>query len=417
MRRCGSACGVAVLTGGLIALLHALAVGHLPGRPDHLRRGDQPPRPRAHRLPPLRGDRRPTGISTGRAHRRHRAPAAVRHPDRRRRSCSPNKPIFFVDVRRRRAHRLGALPHARSACGCGRSARTRTRPRRSASTPIRIRYRAVVIGGLIAGLAGAWFSLESQAGFQDNMTNGTGFIALAALIFGKWRPWHRVRRRHALRLHPGARRPAADPAGDDRRLLDPERVPAVAAVRRDDHRGGRRRRPGHRPRPPTASPTSARDDRDRRLGSARGRGRRGLQPAPTRRTRTTRSAWPGSSTTAACSPRATSRTRPTASRCARSAGSCPRSTPPAAAAWWRWPASTGGAEPLVPCGRCRQLLHEHGGPELLFNERPLGELLPDAFGPEHLPGRLMATLRFAPGRRASAGEAGPSGLNDRDAST
>ena len=55
--------------------------------------------------------------------------------------------------------------------------------------PIRIRYKAVVIGGLIAGLAGAWFSLESQAGFEDNMTNGTGFIALAALIFGKWRPW------------------------------------------------------------------------------------------------------------------------------------------------------------------------------------------------------------------------------------
>jgi general nucleoside transport system permease protein len=55
--------------------------------------------------------------------------------------------------------------------------------------PIRIRYKAVIIGGLIAGLAGAWFSLESQAGFEDNMTNGTGFIALAALIFGKWRPW------------------------------------------------------------------------------------------------------------------------------------------------------------------------------------------------------------------------------------
>ena len=44
----------------------------------------------------------------------------------------------------------------------------------------------------------------------------------------------------------------------------------------------------------------------------------------------------------------------------------------------------GRGRPLVPCGRCRQLLHEHGGPELLFNERPLGELLPDAFGPEHL---------------------------------
>lgn len=54
---------------------------------------------------------------------------------------------------------------------------------------IRTRYVAVIIGGLIAGLGGAWFSMESQGGFQDNMTNGTGFIALAALIFGKWRPW------------------------------------------------------------------------------------------------------------------------------------------------------------------------------------------------------------------------------------
>ena len=44
----------------------------------------------------------------------------------------------------------------------------------------------------------------------------------------------------------------------------------------------------------------------------------------------------------------------------------------------------GKGRPLVPCGRCRQLLHEHGGPELLFNQRPLAELLPDAFGPDHL---------------------------------
>ena len=54
---------------------------------------------------------------------------------------------------------------------------------------IRTRYTAVIIGGLIAGLGGAWFSMESQGGFQDNMTAGAGFIALAALIFGKWRPW------------------------------------------------------------------------------------------------------------------------------------------------------------------------------------------------------------------------------------
>jgi simple sugar transport system permease protein len=54
---------------------------------------------------------------------------------------------------------------------------------------IKTRYRSVVLGGFIAGLAGAWFSMESQSGFEDNMTNAAGFIALAAMIFGKWTPW------------------------------------------------------------------------------------------------------------------------------------------------------------------------------------------------------------------------------------
>ncbi|GAB3657864.1 cytidine deaminase [Actinocorallia lasiicapitis] len=44
--------------------------------------------------------------------------------------------------------------------------------------------------------------------------------------------------------------------------------------------------------------------------------------------------------------------------------------------------------PLTPCGRCRQLLYEHGGPELLLETstgiRRLTEYLPDAFGPEYL---------------------------------
>lgn len=39
---------------------------------------------------------------------------------------------------------------------------------------------------------------------------------------------------------------------------------------------------------------------------------------------------------------------------------------------------------LSCCGRCRQLLHEAGGPDLLVNERPLREWLPGAFGPEDL---------------------------------
>ena len=54
---------------------------------------------------------------------------------------------------------------------------------------VELRYQAVVVGGMIAGLGGAWFSLETVGSFEDGMTNGAGFIALAAMIFGKWRPW------------------------------------------------------------------------------------------------------------------------------------------------------------------------------------------------------------------------------------
>jgi cytidine deaminase len=43
----------------------------------------------------------------------------------------------------------------------------------------------------------------------------------------------------------------------------------------------------------------------------------------------------------------------------------------------------------MPCGRCRQVLYEFGGPDCLLDTphgiRPLREILPDAFGPEHLP--------------------------------
>lgn len=52
----------------------------------------------------------------------------------------------------------------------------------------RTRYINVLIGGLIAGLAGAWFTLESADVFNPGMTNGRGFIGLAAMIFGKWTP-------------------------------------------------------------------------------------------------------------------------------------------------------------------------------------------------------------------------------------
>jgi len=52
----------------------------------------------------------------------------------------------------------------------------------------RTRWVNVFISGMIAGLAGAWFSLEATGSFNDGMTRGAGFIALAAMIFGKWTP-------------------------------------------------------------------------------------------------------------------------------------------------------------------------------------------------------------------------------------
>lgn len=55
---------------------------------------------------------------------------------------------------------------------------------------VRLRYGAVMITGLLCGLAGAYLATALQAGFGREMTAGRGYIALAALIFAKWRPWY-----------------------------------------------------------------------------------------------------------------------------------------------------------------------------------------------------------------------------------
>jgi ABC-type uncharacterized transport system permease subunit len=52
----------------------------------------------------------------------------------------------------------------------------------------RVRYRNVILGGVFAGLGGSYLTLESVGSFQDGMTAGIGFIALAAMIFGRWSP-------------------------------------------------------------------------------------------------------------------------------------------------------------------------------------------------------------------------------------
>ena len=52
-----------------------------------------------------------------------------------------------------------------------------------------LRYSAVLICGVLVGLSGVYLSLAQAAYFQPHMSAGKGFIALAALVFAKWRPW------------------------------------------------------------------------------------------------------------------------------------------------------------------------------------------------------------------------------------
>ena len=52
-----------------------------------------------------------------------------------------------------------------------------------------IRYRNVIISGLIAGIGGAYFTIGSVGAFGPNMSSGEGYIALAAMIFGRYRPF------------------------------------------------------------------------------------------------------------------------------------------------------------------------------------------------------------------------------------
>jgi ABC-type uncharacterized transport system permease subunit len=54
----------------------------------------------------------------------------------------------------------------------------------------KIRYLAVIIGGVFAGLAGSYFALVTTGYFLENITAGQGWIALAVVIFGRWKPFY-----------------------------------------------------------------------------------------------------------------------------------------------------------------------------------------------------------------------------------
>ncbi len=117
---------------------------------------------------------------------------------------------------------------------------------------IAMRYKNVILGGLFAGLAGAWFTLENGSTFQSGMTNGRGFIALAALIFGRWMPLGAfgaallfAATQFAWPVHPGA---ATARGAGSVHVLHPRAVLVRAAVPGDHHRacGCRGTQPGTR---------------------------------------------------------------------------------------------------------------------------------------------------------------------------
>jgi simple sugar transport system permease protein len=53
---------------------------------------------------------------------------------------------------------------------------------------VQVRYTAVTLGGVLAGIAGASLSISLLGIFQENLTNGMGFIAVALVYFGSWKP-------------------------------------------------------------------------------------------------------------------------------------------------------------------------------------------------------------------------------------
>lgn len=54
---------------------------------------------------------------------------------------------------------------------------------------VSVRYRNVILGGVVAGIGGASFTIGSIGEFSAQMTAGLGYVALAAMIFGRWRPF------------------------------------------------------------------------------------------------------------------------------------------------------------------------------------------------------------------------------------
>ena len=364
---------------------------------------------------------------------------------------------------------VAAVEHRRSACASARSARTPRPRRRSASTSTATSTTRVIISGALAGLGGAFLSTVTATIYREGQTGGRGYIGLAAMIFGNWRPGRPRRRRACSSATPTRCSCAAAATSVHALLLLRRRVCCVAIWPCCDVRQAARGRWR------SSSPS---------LGACRSCGTSPIDELPSRLTvharRTSRRWWcsrsprngcdrprptacrtgegeahdagdAATSTGRRCAAAAVERDAPrvravlAASRSARPAlvddgrivvgcnvenasyglGAVRRvrpglraCTPPAAAGWSPSPASTATARRSMPCGRCRQLLWEYGGPDLLIDDArrpaPMAELLPYAFGARDLT-RSRAGLIADDGRglRRRSTSSGPSGTAAR----
>ena len=96
--------------------------------------------------------------------------------------------LVYALGRHGRGGRLVPVPHPRRADPARGRREPRCRPTRSATGDRRPLSLAVLFGGAMAGLGGAYLSLAYTPMWAENMTAGRGWIALALVVFAAWRP-------------------------------------------------------------------------------------------------------------------------------------------------------------------------------------------------------------------------------------